>query len=122
MARAAEVLITKDIADALRLEQDDDRMDELHRTLFQHLLDDRWTHGVETAVDVALVGRYYERFADHAVSVAKRIVSLVTGEYADELPADRPHPAGRRSPVTRCRCRAGKRRPEIRLRFLWCRS
>lgn len=85
MAKAAEVIITKDVDDALQLEQDDDRMDELHRTLFQHLLDDRWKHGIETAVDVTLVGRYYERFADHAVSVAKRVVFLVTGEYADEL-------------------------------------
>ncbi|MET8447404.1 phosphate signaling complex protein PhoU [Streptomyces sp. NPDC005209] len=85
MAQAAEVLITKDIAVALQLEQDDDRMDELHRTIFQHLMDDRWKHGVETAVDVTLVGRYYERFADHAVSVAQRVVYLVTGERADEL-------------------------------------
>jgi phosphate transport system protein len=85
MAKAAEVIITKDVDEALQLEQDDDRMDELHRTLFQHLLDDRWQHGIETAVDVTLVGRYYERFADHAVSVAKRVVFLVTGEHADEL-------------------------------------
>jgi len=85
MAKAAEVIVTKDVDDALQLEADDDRMDELHRTLFQHLLDDRWKHGIETAVDVTLVGRYYERFADHAVSVAKRVVYLVTGEHADEL-------------------------------------
>jgi phosphate transport system protein len=91
MAKAAEVIVTKDIDDALQLEADDDRMDELHRTLFQHLLDDRWKHGIETAVDVTLVGRYYERFADHAVSVAKRVVYLVTGEHADELtPAPTP--------------------------------
>jgi phosphate transport system protein len=85
MAKAAEVIVTKDVDDALQLEADDDRMDELHRTLFQHLLDDRWKHGIETAVDVTLVGRYYERFADHAVSVAKRVVYLVTGEHADEM-------------------------------------
>ncbi|MBK3576464.1 phosphate signaling complex protein PhoU [Streptomyces sp. MBT65] len=83
MAQAAEVVITKDVDDALKLESDDDRMDELHRMLFQHLLDERWKHGVETAVDVTLVGRYYERFADHAVSIARRVVYLVTGEYAD---------------------------------------
>ncbi|MEU5484883.1 phosphate signaling complex protein PhoU [Streptomyces sp. NPDC059837] len=88
MAQAAEVITTKDIDAALRLEEDDDRMDELHRTLFQHLMDDRWKHGVETAVDVTLVGRYYERFADHAVSVARRVVYLVTGEHADELTTD----------------------------------
>lgn len=55
--------------------------------LFQHLLDERWKHGVETAVDVTLVGRYYERFADHAVSVGRRVVYLVTGEHVDELTA-----------------------------------
>ncbi len=67
MAKAAEVIITKDVDLALQLEQDDDEMDLLHRTLFQHLMDDRWKHGIETAVDVTLLGRYYERFADHAV-------------------------------------------------------
>jgi len=90
MAQAAEVLITHDVDAALQLEKDDDRMDKLHRTIFQHLMDDRWHHGVETAVDVTLVGRYYERFADHAVSVAQRVVFLVTGEHADELPTDSP--------------------------------
>ncbi|MDI3388267.1 phosphate signaling complex protein PhoU [Streptomyces sp. B-S-A8] len=95
MAKAAEVIVTKDIDLALQLEQDDDEMDQLHRTLFQHLMDDRWKHGIETAVDVTLLGRYYERFADHAVSVAKRVVYLVTGEHADELqPPTGPEVAG----------------------------
>ncbi|MFJ9346414.1 phosphate signaling complex protein PhoU [Streptomyces sp. NPDC101237] len=83
MAQAADVLVTHDVDAALRMEQDDDRIDELHRGIFQHLLDDRWHHGVETAVDVTLLGRYYERFADHAVSLARRVVYLVTGEQAD---------------------------------------
>ena len=90
MAQAAEVIITQDVKAALQLEQEDDRMDELHRAVFHHLMEDRWQHGVETAVDVTLVGRYYERFADHAVSVAQRVVYLVTGEHADELPTDGP--------------------------------
>ncbi|MCL8015875.1 phosphate signaling complex protein PhoU [Streptomyces sp. AS02] len=90
MAQAAEVLITHDIDAALQLERDDDRMDELHRLIFHHLLDERWHHGVETAVDVTLVGRYYERFADHAVSIAHRVVYLVTGEHTDEAAADPP--------------------------------
>ncbi|MGW1810436.1 phosphate signaling complex protein PhoU [Streptomyces sp. NPDC002078] len=90
MAQAAEVLITHDVDAALQLEQDDDRMDELHRTIFQHLMDERWHHGVETAVDATLVGRYYERFADHAVAVAQRVVYLVTGEHADDLFTDPP--------------------------------
>ncbi|MEU6324021.1 phosphate signaling complex protein PhoU [Streptomyces sp. NPDC047009] len=90
MAQAAEVVLTQEVGAALQLEKDDDRMDELHRMIFHHLMDDRWQHGVETAVDVTLVARYYERFADHAVSVARRVVYLVTGEHTDELTTDGP--------------------------------
>ncbi|QFZ78433.1 phosphate signaling complex protein PhoU [Streptomyces fagopyri] len=90
MAQAAEVIITQDVEAALQLEKDDDRMDELHRVVFQHLMDKQWHHGVETAVDVTLVGRYYERFADHAVSVARRVIYLVTGEHADETTTEQP--------------------------------
>jgi phosphate transport system protein len=86
MAQAGEVLLTRDTTAALQMEKDDDRMDELHRAIFQHLLDEKWMHGVETAVDVTLAGRYYERFADHAVSVGHRVVYLVTGEHAEIQP------------------------------------
>ncbi|MFJ9519622.1 phosphate signaling complex protein PhoU [Kitasatospora sp. NPDC101801] len=88
VAKAGQVIATKDVEKALELEQDDDAIDALHRELFSHLLDDRWQHGIETAVDVTLVGRYYERFADHAVSVAKRVVFLVTGEHAGDFVAN----------------------------------
>lgn len=87
VAKAGQVIATKDVDKALELERDDDAIDALHRELFSHLLDDRWQHGIETAVDVTLVGRYYERFADHAVSVAKRVVFLVTGEHANDFAA-----------------------------------
>ncbi|MDY0811989.1 phosphate signaling complex protein PhoU [Kitasatospora purpeofusca] len=87
VAKAGLVIATKDVDKALELEQDDDAIDALHRELFAHLIDDRWHHGIETAVDVTLVGRYYERFADHAVSVAKRVVYLVTGEHVAEFVA-----------------------------------
>ncbi|RKE19796.1 phosphate signaling complex protein PhoU [Streptomyces sp. TLI_171] len=87
VAKAGLVIATKDVDKALELEADDDAIDALHRELFSHLLDDRWHHGIETAVDVTLVGRYYERFADHAVSVAKRVVFLVTGEHVDDFKA-----------------------------------
>lgn len=85
MAQAADVLVTHDLEAAVRMEQDDDRINELHRRIFQHLMDDRWHRGVETAVDVTRLGRYYERFADHAESVASRVIFLVTGKDADEL-------------------------------------
>ena len=50
---------------------------------------DDWPHGIEAAIDITLLGRYYERFADHAVSVARRVVYLVTGERADARDAGR---------------------------------
>jgi phosphate transport system protein len=80
VAKTGSVIASRDIAMASQLETDDDAMDALHRELFTLLLDEEWEHGVETAVDVTLCGRYYERFADHAVSVAQRVTFLVTGE------------------------------------------
>ena len=56
-------------------------MDDLHRELFARVTDPGWEHGTEAAVDITLLGRYYERFADHAVSVAHRVIWLVTGEF-----------------------------------------
>ncbi|GAA3395364.1 phosphate signaling complex protein PhoU [Cryptosporangium minutisporangium] len=80
---AGAVLHSTDAADAGRLAIDDDAMDGLRRTLFRMLLDS-WPYGVESAIDVALLGRYYERFADHAVSIADGVVYLVTGEMPRE--------------------------------------
>ena len=82
VAKAGSVIAGRDLVLAAELEKDDDVMDELHRQLFTAILDDRWDQGVEAAIDVTLVGRHYERFADHAVSVARRVVYLVTGERA----------------------------------------
>jgi phosphate transport system protein len=55
-------------------------MDQLRRRSVTELLSTDWKHGVEAAVDNALLGRYYERIADHSVSVANRVVFVVTGE------------------------------------------
>jgi phosphate transport system protein len=67
---------------ALEIEKDDDEMDKLHRELIATLLADNWKHGIESAIDMTLLGRYYERCADHAVSIARRVYFQVTGEYA----------------------------------------
>ncbi|MDA0634074.1 phosphate signaling complex protein PhoU [Nonomuraea sp. MCN248] len=91
MGQIAENLVTKaggciasrDVASALELEQDDDAMDRLHRRLFRTILGEDWQHGVEPAIDITLIGRYYERYADHAVSVARDVVYLVTGTRPD---------------------------------------
>jgi phosphate transport system protein len=80
VTKAATVIAKRDIEAARELETDDDAMDRLHRGLFRQLLSEAWPHGIEAAIDVTLLGRYYERFADHAVSVARRVVYLVTGE------------------------------------------
>jgi phosphate transport system protein len=80
VTKAGTVIAKRDIQAAVELEADDDVMDRLHKQLFLELLSDDWPHGIESAIDVTLLGRYYERFADHAVSVARRVVYLVTGE------------------------------------------
>ncbi|PZS01461.1 MAG: phosphate transport system regulatory protein PhoU [Pseudonocardiales bacterium] len=80
VVKTGDVVAGKDLTLASELETDDDVMDALHKKLFSVLLFQDWPYGVETAIDITLLGRYYERFADHAVSVARRIVFLVTGE------------------------------------------
>jgi phosphate transport system protein len=80
--KLSSVMEHKDAVRALEIETDDDEMDKLHRQLIATLLDDNWKHGVESAIDMTLLGRYYERCADHAVSIARRVYFLVTGEYA----------------------------------------
>jgi phosphate transport system protein len=76
------VISTRDVALAAQVEKDDDEMDLLHRQLISALIAPTWEHGVETAIDLTLLGRYYERYADHAVSVARRVIFLVTGRFA----------------------------------------
>jgi phosphate transport system protein len=78
--RAADIIANRDVEAALSLRVADEEMDRLRRTSFTELLSDDWDHGVEAAVDIALLGRYYERIADHAVSIANRVVFVVTGE------------------------------------------
>jgi phosphate transport system protein len=87
--QAGVVLRDRNVELARQLEVEDDLMDDLQRELFGALLNPNWRHGVAPAVDVALLARFYERFADHAVSVARRVVFLVTGENVggDTTPA-----------------------------------
>jgi phosphate transport system protein len=81
---ARDVLISRDPEEADQIRQDDDAMDDLHRHLFSVMMDREWKHGVAAAVDVTLLGRFYERFADHAVEIARRVIFQVTGQ----LPAE----------------------------------
>jgi phosphate transport system protein len=76
------VIATRNTEMALEIERDDDVMDDLHRKLIAVLIEPTWKHGIETAIDLTLLGRYYERYADHAVSISRRVYFLVTGKYA----------------------------------------
>jgi phosphate transport system protein len=87
IAKAGSVVVTRDLVSAREIERDDDVMDDLHRKMLRTILGGGWEEGVECAVDVALIGRYYERFADHAVSVARSVIYLVTGEAPDTVGA-----------------------------------
>jgi phosphate transport system protein len=83
--KAAEVIRTRDVETALTLEADDDVMDDLHRDILGVLMAPGWVHGVRPAVDITLLARFYERYADHAVSVARRVVYIVTGQMPGPL-------------------------------------
>ena len=87
---AQEVLLTGDIDKAARIRAEDDAMDDLHRHLFNVLMYREWKHGVASAVDVALLSRFYERFADHAVEIGRRVIFMATGELPEyeELPPE----------------------------------
>lgn len=81
---ARDVLLSRDPEKARQMREDDDAMDDLHRHLFSVMMDREWKHGVAAAVDVTLLGRFYERFADHAVEISRRVIFQVTGQ----LPAE----------------------------------
>ena len=88
MVRQVEsVIADRDIEAAVELERCDEEMDQLRSSSFRQMLSDDWAHGVEPAVDIALLGRYYERIADHAVSLARRVVFLVTGQHPSAIDA-----------------------------------
>ena len=81
--KVASVVSGRDVELARAIEAEDDSMDALRRKLFTIVLSPNWAHGTEAAIDMTLLGRYYERYADHAVAVARRTIFIVTGEHPD---------------------------------------
>jgi phosphate transport system protein len=81
---AKDVVLSRDPKQAAQISKKDDAMDQLHQQLHSVLMDKEWKHGVAAAVDVTLLGRFYERFADHAVAIGRRVVFEATGDAADE--------------------------------------
>lgn len=80
VSKTGSVIANKDVSLSADIARHDTEMDRLHRELFTIVLSPSWKHGIETAIDVTLLSRYYERYADHAVSVTRRVVNVVTGE------------------------------------------
>lgn len=82
--KAVELVRTRDIDSVGEIEAMDSEVDRLHEEIFAVLDGPSWSHDAKTTVDLTLLSRYYERYSDHAVSVAKRVVATVTGSaYAD---------------------------------------
>jgi phosphate transport system protein len=79
VSKTGAVIATRNVNLTADIARHDEEVDRLHRELFTIVLTPGWSHGVEAAIDVTLLSRYYERYADHAVSVARRVVTIVTG-------------------------------------------
>lgn len=82
---AAQSLRDHDASEAFRMAEIDEEMDELRREHFAVVLGQGWSGTTEEAIDVALLGRYFERFADHAVAVARRVIYLITGSNPEGI-------------------------------------
>ncbi|GGH43522.1 phosphate signaling complex protein PhoU [Microbacterium album] len=77
-----ELLRTQDLRIADEIRNRDDDVDELHASVFEKVLSDSWQGEAGATVDATLASRYHERFADHAVSIAKKVIYLGTGDWA----------------------------------------
>jgi len=81
---ARGVLLSRDPDEARKIREEDDAMDDLHRHLFSVMMDREWKYGVAAAVDITLLSRFYERFADHGVEISRRVIFQVTGLLPEE--------------------------------------
>jgi phosphate transport system protein len=82
--KLAELLKTQRLELADEILKEDDLVDELHASVFEKVLGESWKGQVVDTVDATLASRYHERFADHAVSIAKKVQYLATGDWAPE--------------------------------------
>ncbi len=80
-----ELLRTESLDLAEKIRNEDDKVDELHLSVFDKMLGESWKGDSEATVDSTLASRYHERFADHAVSIAKKVQYLATGDW---IPTD----------------------------------
>lgn len=81
--KIAKVLRSTDADEARAIQAQDERVDQLHRQVFDVVLGEDWKENAMYTVDVTLASRYHERFADHVVDISSKISYLTTGEWAD---------------------------------------
>lgn len=82
-----ELLRTEDLSLVETLRALDDKLDDGHLAVFEKVLSDNWQGEAAATVDATLASRYLERFADHAVSVAKKVAYLATGDWKSDTDA-----------------------------------
>jgi phosphate transport system protein len=86
--KLVELLRSEDAQLAEEIRNDDDKIDALHLVVFDKVLGETWKGEAVDTVDATLASRYHERFADHAVSIAKKVQYLVTGDWDPEKSAN----------------------------------
>ena len=79
--KVTELLRNTDVDLAREIQAEDERVDELHRHVFDTVLGDSWKENAMFTVDVTLASRYHERFADHVVDISSKVSYLTTGEW-----------------------------------------
>jgi phosphate transport system protein len=83
---AADAYGERDGTAARRIELGDDELDELHNSLTAEIASG--SVSLPVAIEMALVGRFYERLGDHAVNIARRMA--YTGRAREAPPSDAP--------------------------------
>ena len=79
--KLTELLKSEDLSIAEYIRNEDDKVDDLHVSVFDKVLGEKWKGEAADTVDATLASRYHERFADHAVSIAKKVQYLATGDW-----------------------------------------
>ncbi len=82
--KISKILRSTDADEARAIQAQDERVDQLHRQVFDVVLGDDWKENAMYTVDVTLASRYHERFADHVVDISSKISYLTTGEWAEQ--------------------------------------
>jgi len=81
--KLTQLLRNTDLDLARSIQAEDERVDELHRSVFDLVLSDKWKENTMYTVDVTLASRYHERFADHVVDISAKVAYLTTGEWSE---------------------------------------